>query len=160
MIATTKAALAFVEEHGVVLNSGRGPVPALAEAIAGGPIRGSWWAHAKSHDIFELVNGVVDSGDVLLCKLVGGKLTYVHRRLWPALVKLASRFPKAGLAQVQNEHTATGAHRSRTIPFPKWVPPDVARAAGKLSVEDAERLLAPLLAPATKKAKRRAPHRA
>ena len=33
----------FVERHGVVLEGGRGPRPNLAEAIAGGPIRGSWW---------------------------------------------------------------------------------------------------------------------
>jgi hypothetical protein len=159
-IKTTSEGLAFVKEHGVVLSSGRGPVPALAEAIAGEPIRGSWWGHAKSHQNFELINGIVDSGDVLLCKLVDGKLTYVHRRLWPALVKLASRFPKAGLAEVRNEHTATGAHRSRTTPFPKWVPPDVTRAAAKLSVEDAEKMLEPLLRAAPKKTKRRPAQRA
>jgi len=33
--------IAFVEKHGVVLASARGPVPSLAEAIAGEPIRGS-----------------------------------------------------------------------------------------------------------------------
>ena len=25
------------------------------------------------------------SGDVLVCKLVSGKVTFVHRRVWPAL---------------------------------------------------------------------------
>ena len=40
----TKAeALAFVRTHGVVLESGIGPVPSLAGTIAGSPIRGSWW---------------------------------------------------------------------------------------------------------------------
>src|SRR6266511_3789241 len=42
-----KAALAFVRRHGVVLEGARGPVPNLAEAVATGPIRGSWWGHAK-----------------------------------------------------------------------------------------------------------------
>jgi hypothetical protein len=36
--------LAWVREQGVVLQSARGPVPNLAEQIAGEPIRGSWWA--------------------------------------------------------------------------------------------------------------------
>ena len=38
----------FVERHGVVLASARGPVPNVAEAVAGEPIRGSWWGHPAS----------------------------------------------------------------------------------------------------------------
>jgi len=44
--------LRFVEEHGVVLASARGPVPSVAEAVAGTPIRGSWWAHPRGKQIF------------------------------------------------------------------------------------------------------------
>jgi len=49
---TPKQAIAFVKTNGVVLESGRGPVPNLAEAIAGEPIRASWWAHRKANTIF------------------------------------------------------------------------------------------------------------
>jgi hypothetical protein len=42
---TPNQAIAFVREHGVVLESGRGPVPSLAEAVAQGPLKGSWWSH-------------------------------------------------------------------------------------------------------------------
>src|SRR5205814_8572249 len=42
-----KEALAFVERHGIVLQAARGPLPNLAEAIAGGTIRGSWWGHSE-----------------------------------------------------------------------------------------------------------------
>jgi hypothetical protein len=125
-----------------VLQAARGPVPSMAEAIAGGPIRGSWWAHPKGEEIFLAAEAVGDSSDVLVCKLIDGKVTYVHRRLWPALVKLASRFRKAQLAKVWNEHTASGAHRSRKTPFPAWVPADVRKAASALSVPEAERILA------------------
>ncbi|HEY0463784.1 MAG TPA: hypothetical protein VGC79_06225 [Polyangiaceae bacterium] len=145
---TPKQALAFVEKHGVVLQAARGPVPSFAEYVTGGPIKGSWWAHAKGHEIFELATVVSEHADVLVCKLITGKVTYVHRRLWPALVKLAARFDQAQLAQVANEHTQAGAHRSITTPFPKWVPADVASAARQLTIEDAERLLAPILAAA------------
>src|SRR3990172_7740728 len=86
---TPKQALAFVKTNGVVLESGRGSVPSLAEAVAGGPIRGSWWGHPKGNDIFLCSRAVRQSPDVLVCRLVGGKVTYVHRRLWPALVRLA-----------------------------------------------------------------------
>jgi len=49
-------ALAFVERHGVVLQAARGPVPSLAEAVAGGRIRGSWWGHPKGHEIFRVAD--------------------------------------------------------------------------------------------------------
>jgi len=83
---TPQAALAFVEKHGVVLVSARSAVPPLVEAIAGAPIRGSWWAHPKGREIFRILQAVSDSPDVLVCRLVDGKLSLVHRRLWPALV--------------------------------------------------------------------------
>jgi hypothetical protein len=140
---TPKQALAFVKRHGVVLQAARGPVPSLAEAIAGGPIRGSWWGHPKAHEIFRLAEAVCESPDVLVCKLMDGKVTYVHRRLWPALVKLSSRFRKDQLAKVWNEHTSTGAHRSRRMPFPQWVPSEVMRQAERLSIAEAEQILSP-----------------
>jgi hypothetical protein len=149
---TPKQALAFIEKHGIVLQAARGPVPSFAEHVAGGPISGSWWAHAHGHEIFALAEAVTESGDVLVCKLVDGKITYVHRRLWPALVKLATRFDKTQLAKVDNEHTANGAHRSISIPFPKWVPDSVREAAKALSAAEAERALAAVLAPKPTKA--------
>ncbi len=140
-----KDAVAFVEQHGVVLQAARGTLPNLAELIAGGPIRGSWWGHPKGKQIFRLAETVCDSPDVLVCKLVQGKVTYVHRRLWPALVKLAHRFRREQLAKVWSEHTPSGAHRARRQAFPGWVPPEVVRHAQALSVGDAEALLSPVL---------------
>jgi len=42
-------ARSFVQKHGVVLASGKGPVPRLAEAVVGEPITGSWWSHPRAH---------------------------------------------------------------------------------------------------------------
>jgi hypothetical protein len=142
---TPKEALAFVERHGVVLQAARGPVPSLAEAIAGGPIRGSWWGHPKGREIFRAAGAVGDSPDVLVCKLVDGKVTFVHRRLWPALVVLAGRFRKAELAKVWEEHTPSGAHRTRRQAFADWIPEEVRAEAERLSVSDAETLLRAIL---------------
>ena len=47
---------------------------------------------------------------MLVCRLVGGKVTYVHRRLWPALVRVSGRFPRKNLAKVHEKHTASGKH--------------------------------------------------
>ena len=141
----SKKAIAFVERHGVVLQAARGPVPSLAEAIAGEPIRGSWWGHPKSREIFRAVRAVSESPDVLVCKLINDKVTYVHRRVWPALIKLVPRFDKKRLAKVWDEHTKSGAHVSRRIPFPRWVPEDVMKEAEALSIQEAERVLAAVL---------------
>jgi hypothetical protein len=136
--------LAFVEKHGVGLAAARGPVPSLAEAVAGAPIKGSWWAHARGQAIFEAMNVVSDSDDVRCFKLVDGKVTFVHRRLWPALVRLADELGAARTAEVRQHHSASGKHVNTVTPFPTWVPADVARAARKLTIEQAQAELGPL----------------
>ena len=133
---TSRQALAFIRKHGVVLEAAQGPVPSLVEAIAGEPVRGSWWSHQKSHEIFAVTRAIRDSDDVLVCRLVKGKITFVHRRLWPALVRAAGRFPSDHLSQVREVHTSSGRHVTKEVPFPDWVPPRVRAAARKLS-EDA-----------------------
>lgn len=136
-----KDVIAFVERQGVVLQAARGPVPSLAEAIVGGPIRGSWWSHVKGKEIFHAAAAVSENPDVLVCKLIEGKITYVHRRLWPALVRVSGRFPKGQLAKVWEEHTPSGAHRARQTPFPAWVPSGVMKEAAALSISEAESIL-------------------
>jgi hypothetical protein len=133
----------FVEEHGVVLASARGPVPSVAEAIAGEPIVGSWWSHPKAQVIFDALSSIDDDDDIRCFKLVDKKITFVHRRLWPALVKLAQAgvLDRTRVESVQQEHMPTGEHRNFTIPFPDWVPDDVTAAAANLELDEARRLL-------------------
>ena len=138
---TPHQAAAFVRKHGVVLESADGPVPSLAVAVAGGPIQGSWWSHPRSHEIFELTQSIRARDDVLVCRLVNGKVTFVHRRLWPALVRAARRFPRKRLAQVHEVHTASGRHVAKEVPFPKWVPAQVTEEASRLAEADALREL-------------------
>ena len=134
---TPRQAVAFVRKHGIVLESAAGPVPSLAEAVAGAPIRGSWWAHPRSHEIHELTQAVRDFDDVLVCRLVDGKITFVHRRLWASVVRAAKRFPRKRLAQVHEVHTASGRHATKEVAFPKWVPGEVSAEASRLSEEEA-----------------------
>ena len=131
----------FVEQHGVVLEGSHGPRPSLAEAIAGEPVHGSWWGHKKGRGIFRATRTVRDCDQILVCRLVSGKITYVHRRLWPAIVRLANSLDKKTLAAIKEEHTPSGAHRLRTISFPRWVPPEVRQAAGNISEEEAHHQL-------------------
>ena len=138
-------ALRFVEKHGVVLVSAKGAAPKLTEAIAGEPIAGSWWAHPQSHRIFAVLQEVTQSPKVLVCRLLDGKVTLVHRRMWPALVRLADRFPPAQLAQVEQEHTASGHHVAHETPYPDWVPAEVAAQPKAMEEEEALALLRPFL---------------
>ena len=135
--ASATNALAFVREHGVVLASARGPAPRLTEAITGEPINGSWWAHPQSHRIHAILSTVTESDQVLVCRLINGKVTLVHRRLWPVLVRLADHFAPEQIAQVRDEHTASGRHESREVPFPQWVPPDVREQAKTIGEQEA-----------------------
>jgi hypothetical protein len=41
------------------------------------------------------------------------------------------------LAQVRQEHTPSGRHANREVPFPGWVPPDVAREAKAMGEKEA-----------------------
>jgi hypothetical protein len=142
---TPKQAITFVKANGVVLESGRGPVPNLAEAIAGEPIRGSWWAHPKADTIFLCSRAIRESADVLVCRLVGGKVTYVHRRLWPALVRLAGQFGADRLAVIEEVHTPSGRHKVNITRYREWVPDEVAEAAARLGDDDATALLSVVL---------------
>jgi hypothetical protein len=116
---TADEAISFIDKPGVVL------------------------AHSKCHDIHAVLQAVADSEDVLACRLVNGKVTLVHRRLWPALVRVATRFPSGRISQVYDEHTASGRHVSREVPFPKWVPPEVAERARGMSEKEAFDSLGP-----------------
>jgi len=130
-------ALDWVRDNGIVLQSARGAVPNLAEHIAGEPIRGSWWGHPAGHRIFGVINQVRDSPDVVATRLIDDKVTLVHRRLWPALARVADRFPAQRLAAIDEIHTASGAHQSVEIPFPEWLADAERTAAALLTVDEA-----------------------
>jgi hypothetical protein len=138
---TARQALAFVKANGVVLESGRGPAPNLAERVAGEPIEGSWWGHRKAAQIFHCSRAMRDSKEVLVCRLVEGKVSYVHRRLWPALVNLQTQFAGAQLSAIREVHTSQGKHKTITIAFPNWVPKAVIAEAARLTFAEAARML-------------------
>ena len=154
-ILTPAQALDFIERHGVVCESApRGAIPALAEAIAGESIRGNWWAHPKGRKIFALTRAVRDAAQVLVCRLIDGKISYVHERLWPALVRLADRFPRERLARVRETHTRSGKHLLEETPFPDWLPESIQKQASRLSDMDSAAQLK-LLTESVRPARRR-----
>ena len=154
---TPEEALAYVREHGVVLASAKGNAPRLTEAIVGEPIKGSWWAHPQSHHIYAILEAVTESEQVLVCRLINGKVTLIHRRLWPSLVCIANRLLPQQVAQVREEHTPSGRHISREVPFPQWVPPDVLELAKTTGENEALAIFGAWLTPSSTAGKRARP---
>jgi hypothetical protein len=138
-------ALAWVKECGVAVESAHVDVASLTEFVTGESLKRSWWGHPKGDVIFHLSRVIRNSPDVLTCRLCNRKITYIHRRLWPALVRLADEFSKSRLGAVKETHTASGKHKVTVTPFPRWVPKEVMKAADTLSEDEAARQLAALL---------------
>jgi hypothetical protein len=89
----TKQVLTLTEQPGFV---------SLVRAITGAKVSGSWWGHPKGKLIYAITTKLEDHADVLACKLAGGKATFVHRTLWPALLRVVTdaRWRKAKLDEL------------------------------------------------------------
>jgi hypothetical protein len=93
MIADQAQALAATRQtlnaYGLLLLSD-GTLPSVCGLIVGEPLRGSWWGHPLGSVIYHVSSALEDQADVLPTRLVAGKVTFVHQRLWPALVAVGS----------------------------------------------------------------------
>jgi hypothetical protein len=139
-LPSSEEALRFVETNGVVLESAHGQVPTFADFVAGERLA-QWWSHPLGRTIFRLTRAVRDSPCVLTCRLIDRKVTYVHRRVWPALVRLSRRLNERHLAAIREEHLPNGKHRVITTAFPQWVPAEVIQESEQLSEQEAKSLL-------------------
>ena len=133
-------ALDFVKTKGIVLESAHGRVPTFVDFVAGERVNG-WWNHPKGRAIFALTRAIRDSPDVLICRLVDRKVTYVHRRIWPALVKLADELDESDLSAIREEHSSSGKHRLVVTQFPKWIPDEVVAESKRLTHRQARSML-------------------
>jgi len=78
--------------------------PSLTTLVAGTPVRGSWWGHPAGRHIFQVASALDDHPDVAFIPLVDGKVTLVHRSLWPALLSVGesrSSWQMEGLSAVE-----------------------------------------------------------
>lgn len=73
--------LAALRTFGLLLVSDRA-FPSVASLITGNYLSGSWWSHPLAHTIFGVNEILEEHPDVLITKLVNGKITFVHRKLW------------------------------------------------------------------------------
>jgi hypothetical protein len=142
-IETAAEALALVRERGALPLTPVGASDSLAERVAGVRVQGSWCDHPASARIVALSAALEASPEVLTLKLVGGKVTFLHSALWPALLRVA-RDParlarvRAGLspaaARLLDEVEREGeAHLDQLGRQNSWPPErDLARAGKEL----------------------------
>jgi hypothetical protein len=110
--------LELVEQRGAITQAD------LVSHLAGETIKGSWWSHPKGKLIFNALNVVADSPDVMPIKNPDGKQVYVHRRLWPALLR------------AQRERTLWGTLSADAAELLKRVEDEgLVEATGKLRLE-------------------------
>ena len=140
MKTSLEEALSFVETNGIVLESAHGRVPTFADFVAGERVT-RWWGHPKGQQIFTLTRAMRDSPDVLTCRFIDNKISYIHRRLWPALVKLSGELDTTSLGAIREEHLPGGKHELRVTEFPQWVPAEVLAESKRLTRSEAQSML-------------------
>ena len=64
-------------------------LPSVTAIVAGRPIRSSWWGNPDARGTYQVLQVLEDHPHAMRTKLVDGKVTYVHRDLWPALLGVA-----------------------------------------------------------------------
>jgi len=83
----TDGCLAYLRRVGLLMNADT-RLPSVTTLVAGEAVRGSWWAHPLANTIFLTLQELAAHPDLLLSKLIGGKDTFVHRRLWPEIAAI------------------------------------------------------------------------
>lgn len=88
-MAPLQAVLAALREHGLLPVQDKA-LPNLVTVITGDRPKGSWWSHPKGRLVFAVLTALADHRDALFAKLLDGKVTLVHRRLWPDLLAVGA----------------------------------------------------------------------
>jgi len=80
-------------------------LPSAVSVITGAPPVGSWFGHPASGLIYVVGQRIEDSPEILDVPLLRGKVTLVHRRLWPELFGVATsgeEWQTRGLSKAQS----------------------------------------------------------
>ena len=86
---STGRVLAALEEHALLLLQDP-RLPSVVGLVTGDASpRASWWSHPQAHEVFAVLGALGEHPDVLFTKLLLGKVTLVHRTLWPSLLTVA-----------------------------------------------------------------------
>jgi len=88
MVEATSNILDALSDAGLLLIQDK-RIANVVTLLTGESFSKSWWSHPKGRLIFAVVTDLSEHRDVLFSKLLNGKVTLVHRRLWPAFLAIA-----------------------------------------------------------------------
>jgi hypothetical protein len=89
MVRTEHDALELIRQRLVVTEVPATGTTSLVEAVAGGPVHGSWRTHAKGRLMYRLGRMLRASNEVLSVRLVEGKVAFVDPSLWAVVYRVA-----------------------------------------------------------------------
>lgn len=119
-----------IAKHGLLLLQDKTALDVVS-ILSGEKLSTSWWSHAAGQKIFACLERLDDDADVLTTRLVAGKITYIHRRLWPAFLAIA----------LSQETWQTNSLSADALRLFDSVKNSSTRASGKPARELQERLL-------------------
>lgn len=64
--------------------------PSVSDLVIGPGVNGPWWSHPNAHEMYRLVCELSSHPDVLTAKLISGKVTLIHRSMWPAVFAIGT----------------------------------------------------------------------
>ena len=88
LVRTEHDALELLRQRRIVTEVPASGLSSLVEAVAGGPVHGSWRHHAKGRLMYRLGRMLRASDEVLAVRLVEGKVAFVDASLWPAVYRV------------------------------------------------------------------------
>ena len=80
--------LRAVEQSGLLMQADSA-LPSVVTLLVGQPVHGSWWGHPMGDAIHIVNSHLKEHPDLIAAHLVSRKLTFIHRRVWPALFGVA-----------------------------------------------------------------------
>jgi hypothetical protein len=89
MTRSTSDVLAALSDGGLLLVQDK-RLPNVVTLLTGETPKSSWWSHPKGRLVFRVLSELSEHPDVLFAKLLSGKVTLIHRLLWPALLAAVS----------------------------------------------------------------------
>jgi hypothetical protein len=75
-------------KYGLLLQQDKS-LPNVVSIVTGESLKMSWWSHPLAGKIFEVLGQLSGNPDVIATKMVGGKVTFVHRRIWPEVLAVS-----------------------------------------------------------------------
>src|SRR2546421_344290 len=84
--ASSRSLAAALKRFGLLLLQDK-KLPSAVGLVTGKHVSGSWWSHPRAHEIFRRLE---ELDEAIATKLIGGKVTFIHPRLLPALAAVGA----------------------------------------------------------------------